>query len=70
MDAVENGIIPDDLKRAFSKHENAFKNYEAFSKGYKKSYLSWLNSAKREATRQKRITQIINLCEANIKTRS
>lgn len=33
MDAVENGIIPDDLKRAFSKHENAFKNYEAFSKG-------------------------------------
>ena len=49
--------------------ENAFKNYEAFRKGYKKSYLSWLNSAKREATRQKRITQIINLCEANIKTR-
>lgn len=70
MDDVENGIIPNDLKLAFSKNITAFNNYNSFSKGYRKSYLSWLNSAKREITRQKRITQIITLCEANKKSRT
>ncbi|GGD24215.1 hypothetical protein GCM10011368_27810 [Hyunsoonleella pacifica] len=69
MDDVENGIIPEDLKIAFDKNERAFENYKNFSKGYRKSYLSWLHSAKREATRKKRITQIIELCANNIKSR-
>lgn len=69
MDAVENGIIPKELQDAFDKNEKAFKNYEGFSKGYRKSYLSWLHSAKRETTRQKRIAKIIKLCVANIKSR-
>jgi len=41
----------------------------AFSKSYRKSYLYWLKSAKRDATRQKRIKEIIRLCKANIKAR-
>ncbi|MEO1032281.1 MAG: YdeI/OmpD-associated family protein [Bacteroidota bacterium] len=69
MDDVENGVIPEDLQLAFDNNERAFENYSNFSKGYRKSYLSWLNSAKREATRQKRIEEIIRLCNANIKTR-
>lgn len=69
MDDVENGIIPDDLQLAFDKNERAFENYQNFSKGYRKSYLSWLNSAKRAATREKRISEIIRLCNANIKSR-
>lgn len=69
MDDVENGVIPDDLKAAFTKNPMAFKNYQNFSRGYRKSYLSWLHSAKREATRQKRIEEIIKLCKANIKSR-
>lgn len=69
MDDVENGIIPKDLQFAFDNNELAFENYQNFSKGYRKSYLSWLNSAKREATRQKRIFEIIKLCEANMKSR-
>jgi len=47
----------------------ALTNYENFSKSYRKSYLYWLNQAKREETRQNRITQIIDLCEKNIKSR-
>lgn len=70
MDDVENGIIPQELQDAFDANPLAFENYNNFSKGYRKSYLSWLNSAKREATRQKRIAEIIKLCNANIKSRS
>ncbi|MBT8303369.1 MAG: YdeI/OmpD-associated family protein [Bacteroidia bacterium] len=69
MDDVENGVIPVDLQEAFDANELAFDHYQNFSRGYRKSYLSWLNSAKREETRQKRIKEIIRLCEANIKSR-
>lgn len=70
MDDVENGVIPKDLQNAFSANERAFENYLNFTKGYQKGYLSWLHSAKREETRQKRITEIIRLCEANVKSRN
>ncbi len=69
LDNVENGIIPKDLRIAFNQNEIAFKNYSNFSKSYRKNYLYWLNQAKREATRQKRITEIIKLCHNNIKAR-
>lgn len=69
MDDVENGIIPNNLQKAFDDNPLAYENYQNFSKGYRKSYLSWLNSAKREETQQKRIAEIIRLCEANIKSR-
>lgn len=69
MDDVENLIIPVDLQKAFNRNKLAYTNYKNFSPGYQKSYLSWLFSAKREATRDKRIAEIIDLCEKNIKTR-
>lgn len=69
MDDVENGVIPKDLQQAFDANLRAYENYQNFSKGYRKSYLSWLHSAKREATRNKRISEIIKLSEANIKSR-
>jgi uncharacterized protein YdeI (YjbR/CyaY-like superfamily) len=69
MDDVENGVIPKELQLAFDKNSRAYENYLGFSKSYRKSYLSWLNSAKREATQQKRIAEIIKLCNSNIKSR-
>nr|WP_321233241.1 YdeI/OmpD-associated family protein [uncultured Psychroserpens sp.] len=69
LDDVENGIIPKELQHAFDEHPKAFENYTNFSPSYKKGYLYWLFNAKREATRQKRIAEIIKLCEANIKSR-
>ena len=69
LDAVEEGIIPDDLQRAFQKSKTAYTNYQNFAPSYRKSYLYWLNQAKREETRQKRIKEIILLCEANQKTK-
>ncbi|WP_037348962.1 YdeI family protein [Sediminibacter sp. Hel_I_10] len=69
LDDVENGIIPKDLQLAFNKNLIAFENYTNFSTSYRKSYLYWLNQAKRETTRQSRIVEIIRLCEQNKKTR-
>lgn len=69
LDNVENGIIPKDLQIAFDKNEVAFENYQKFSRTYQKSYLYWLNQAKKDETRSKRIQQIIELCARNIKSR-
>src|SRR5690606_20363890 len=69
LDTVENGIIPNDLQIEFDKNPMAFTNYNNFSPSYRKSYLYWLNQAKREETRRQRIATIITLCADNIKSR-
>lgn len=69
LDDVENLIIPKDLKTAMDKNPIAFENYQNFAPSYRKSYLYWLKQAKREATRQNRISKIIEFCEKNQKTR-
>lgn len=69
LDDVENLNIPEDLQLEFDKNLTAFNNYKGFAKSYKKGYLYWLHSGKRKATRDKRIAEIIKLCESNIKTR-
>lgn len=69
MDNVENGVIPEDLMAAFAKAKQAYANYQNFTPGYRKSYLSWLYGAKRQETRNRRIAEIIKYCEANIKSR-
>lgn len=69
IDGVESLTIPEDLQQAFQENELAHSNYLAFSPSYRKNYLYWLHQAKREATRQARITAIIDLCAQNIKSK-
>ncbi|MES2410828.1 MAG: YdeI/OmpD-associated family protein [Bacteroidota bacterium] len=69
LDAVENLEMPQDLALAFAKNKKALDNYNSFSPSYRKSYLYWLNQAKREETRTARVAEIVNLCEQNIKSR-
>lgn len=69
LDAVENHEIPEDLQLAFDNNTIAYENYKNFSKTYRKSYLYWLNQAKKPETRNTRIYTIIELCYANKKTR-
>jgi uncharacterized protein YdeI (YjbR/CyaY-like superfamily) len=70
LDDVEKGIIPEDLQTAFNKNPEAFKNYQNFAPSYRKSYLYWLNQAKRLETRLKRINEIIECCVKNMKSRN
>jgi uncharacterized protein YdeI (YjbR/CyaY-like superfamily) len=69
LDDVENGIMPEDLALAFEQNKTALDNYNKFSPSYRKSYLYWLNQAKRVETRKARIAEIVSLCEQNIKSR-
>lgn len=69
LDHVEELILPDDLQKAFNSNKKAFENYTNFKFTYRKSFLYWLNQAKREETRKARIAEIIKLCDANIKSR-
>ncbi len=69
LDAVEDLQIPEDLLMAFQGNKTAFDNYHQFSRSYRKSYLYWLNQAKRPETRASRILEIIRLCAQNIKSR-
>lgn len=70
LDDVDNEVIPEALQKAFNKNKKALTNYKNFATSYRKGYLYWLNSAKREATKQKRIDEIIRLCELNEKSRN
>ena len=69
MDDVENLVIPEELQKAFNLNSLAYENYNNFSKSYRKGYLSWLQQAKRPETKAKRVSEIIRLCEGNIKSR-
>lgn len=69
LDQVEDLKVPDDLQAAFDQNPVASDNFHNFSKTYRKSYLYWLNHAKREETRKNRIEEIVRLCAQNIKSR-
>jgi len=68
LDDVEKLIIPEDLQKAFNSNPIAYNNYQNFAPGYRKSYLFWLNHAKRKETRLNRIEKIIAFCKNNKKT--
>lgn len=69
LDDVEKGVIPKELQDAFDKNSKAFINFKNFTRGQRKSYLYWLNQAKRDETRQKRIAEIVRCSAENIKAR-
>lgn len=67
LNDVDNEVISPQLQKAFDTNPTAFTNYKNFAPSYRRGYLYWLYAAKREATQQKRITKIIELCTANKK---
>lgn len=67
LDHVEDLLIPDDLRKAFSKNKDAKKNFEAFSRSSQKIILGWIAGARRDETREKRIRETVSLASKNIK---
>lgn len=65
LDAIEELIIPADLKQALIENETANKCFAAFSNTTKKNILFWIASAKRSETRLKRIEQTISAAMQN-----
>mgnify|MGYP001546264972 CR=1 FL=1 len=52
-------VTPDYLMAALQKNKKAKTTFEAFSYSCKKEYISWLEEAKTEATRTKRLTDAV-----------
>lgn len=67
LDEVDNSIVPDDLKKALSKNKAAMQNFEVFPKSSKKIILEWIQNAKKEETRLKRIEETVLLASKNIR---
>jgi len=53
-------IIPKDLESALRKEDGAISAYRALPDSQKKRYIYWLQTAKREDTKQRRIQKIVN----------
>ncbi len=67
LDDVEELLIPHDLEAEFIKKTTAKEFFLGLSKSSKKIILYWLVSAKTSETRQKRIAEIIDSAENNLK---
>jgi uncharacterized protein YdeI (YjbR/CyaY-like superfamily) len=63
----ERLVVPKDLKDALKNEVNANKNFNNLSKSYKIMYVYWINSAKREETRKRRIKKAVSLLKENKK---
>lgn len=52
-------IIPNDLQRGLQKNKAAKSHFDQFSPSKKKEYVEWINEAKTETTRNKRLSTAI-----------
>lgn len=66
-DSIENLVVPDDLRVALDANAAAHTHFDAFPDSSKKTILWWIKSAKRAATREKRIAETVRLAADNIR---
>jgi uncharacterized protein YdeI (YjbR/CyaY-like superfamily) len=67
LDTIDHLLMPPDLLEQLSMNPEARRNFEAFSASSRKMILFWIASAKRDATRRKRIAETVRLAAQNIK---
>lgn len=67
LNAIERLELPADLRQQLGANTTARRNFTAFSMSSKKMILFWIASAKREATRRKRIEETVRLAAQNLK---
>lgn len=68
LDSVEQDpTVPADLAAALAGNPTAQRNFDGFAPSYRKQYLWWLQSAKRDETRKKRLAEVVRRCEQGVK---
>ena len=67
LDKIENLELPIDLKKALKQSAEAAKYFDAFPRSVKKGILEWIQNAKKEETREKRIKETVSLALKNIR---
>ena len=64
---ADTNELPADLQRALTSNLVALENFTLFTKGYRRQFLYWIDSAKRAETRTARIQQTVLMAAANKK---
>jgi uncharacterized protein YdeI (YjbR/CyaY-like superfamily) len=59
--------VPDDLTCALKKNKIAQKNFESFPPSTRFMYIYWINEAKRQETRERRIFTVVSRSENNMR---
>jgi len=67
LDDAEALIIPEDLEKEFQKRIKAKDYFLGLSRSDKRNILQWLVLAKKQETRAKRIFEIVELADQNLK---
>jgi uncharacterized protein YdeI (YjbR/CyaY-like superfamily) len=65
LDAVEQGIVPDDLVGALAAQPPAAATFEAFPKSARRAMLEWVAQARRPETRAARVREIAERAARN-----
>jgi uncharacterized protein YdeI (YjbR/CyaY-like superfamily) len=60
-------VIPSDLKKTLTKNKKALKNFENFAPSYKRLYIGWINDTKKQETKEKRISRVVEWSAQNQK---
>ena len=60
--------IPKDLEKEFKKEKEAKVFFDKLSYTHQKEYVTWINDAKKEETRQNRVTKTIEMLKKGKKT--
>lgn len=60
-------VIPEYLKEALRANEKAWENFNNLASSYRRQYIGWITTAKKEETRNKRIREAIELLARNEK---
>lgn len=67
LDAVESLTLPPDLVQLLAQNEEADRYFTAFPKSVKKGILEWIQNAKTNVTRARRIAETVKLAGKNIR---
>jgi uncharacterized protein YdeI (YjbR/CyaY-like superfamily) len=59
--------VPEYILQSLAVHEKAKENFLCLAPGYRRLYIRWVDSAKREETRRRRLAEMIGLLEENRK---
>jgi uncharacterized protein YdeI (YjbR/CyaY-like superfamily) len=65
--ARKEPVIPPYIKEVLKKNRKALENFYNLAKSYRRQYVGWITSAKREETRRRRLDEAIRLLEKDEK---
>jgi uncharacterized protein YdeI (YjbR/CyaY-like superfamily) len=63
----EPPAAPPEFMKALARNKRARRNFENMAPSYRRQFIGWFASAKREATKRKRLKEVLSLLERNEK---